>query len=353
MRVLIVGSDKHWAIENYFLDHFQSVSGVAAELFPAHHIFHKYYYRSIFNKIRFRLGLSSIYQKINEDLLDYVSEFQPDIVWVFKGMEIFPATLEKIKASGTFLANYNPDHPFEYAHKGSGNANVRNSIPLYDLHFSYSKNILKQIRERYGIAGEWLPFAYQPVDNPPHIPEEDIRKVCFIGNPDKIRAELIGYLAERGLPIDVYGNGWQKFANAFADTQVGIHPPVFQEAFSKTAVQYRVQLNVFRPQNEGSHNMRTFEMPALGCIMLAPYSEEHIELFEENQEAFYYRNREEAYQKAKEILALPKEKAMEIKKSVQARSQKSRYTYEDRAKQVLKFFENYLRKVRESDVTAG
>jgi spore maturation protein CgeB len=347
MRILIVGSDKHWAIENYFLDYFQNQEGIKAELFPAHNIFHQFYYRSIVNKVSFRLGLSRIYQKINAGLLENVKNFQPDIVWVFKGMEIFPGTLKKLKEQSLFLVNYNPDHPFVFAHRGSGNQNVLEGIPYYDLHLSYSKNILLEIQKKYGIKGEWLPFAYQPNEKVIHIPKQDKNRVCFIGNPDKIRTNFIRFLGERGIPVDVYGHYWEKYLKKLGNLPIRIHAPVFQEAFQQTAVQYRVQLNIFRPQNKDSHNMRTFEMPALGCIMLAPYSIEHSILFEENKEAFYYRDQEEAFRKAQQILALSQEQAFQIKQNALNRSKGSGYTYDDRARQVLEYFRHHLKRPKE------
>jgi spore maturation protein CgeB len=191
--------------------------------------------------------------------------------------------------------------------------------------------------------GEWLPFAYQPLENTPSITKEDINKVCFIGNPDDLRMKMIQYLGQKGLSIDVYGNHWEQYATQFKGYDISIHPPVFHEAFAETVLKYRLQLNIFRPHNIGSHNMRTFEVPAVGGIMLAPYSEEHVLLFEEDQEAFYYRNQEEAFEKAREIIALSAEKALEIKRRAKERSLQSHYTYRDRAKQVLAAFQNVLK----------
>ncbi len=348
MRILIVGSDKHWAIENYFLNYFQAQEGIEADLFPGHNIFHEFYYQSIFNKVSFRLGLSRIYKRINAQLIAKANDFQPDVIWVFKGMEIFPSTLQKLKKQNIFLANYNPDHPFVFAHRGSGNQNVLEGLPYYDLHLSYSKNILSEIQKKYGIQGEWLPFAYQPVEEKVSIPKKDEKRVCFIGNPDKIRADFIRFLGEQGVPVDVYGHYWEKHLRGLKNSPIRIHPPVFQEAFQRTAVQYRVQLNIFRPQNKDSHNMRTFEMPALGCIMLAPYSAEHLILFEENKEAFYYHDREDACRKAKQILGLSQEQAFQVKQNALRRSKESGYTYDDRARHVLEYFAHHFERSKEA-----
>jgi hypothetical protein len=49
-----------------------------------------------------------------------------------------------------------------------------------------------------------------------------------------------------------------------------------------------VCLNLLRPQNQGSHNMRTFELPAMGGLMLTCRTEEQQEFFPENESCFMY-----------------------------------------------------------------
>jgi len=48
-----------------------------------------------------------------------------------------------------------------------------------------------------------------------------------------------------------------------------------------------------RPQNQGSHNMKSFEIPAMGGFMIANRSREHLELFKEDSEIACYENSEE------------------------------------------------------------
>lgn len=118
MKILVVGSKKEWAIENHYVKHLRSF-GVDIECYYAHDIFYEYFYKSMLNKALFRGGFSKIYEIINTDLIKIVEENHYDIVWIFKGMEIFPRTLEILKSKGAYLTNFNPDHPFLYNFKGS------------------------------------------------------------------------------------------------------------------------------------------------------------------------------------------------------------------------------------------
>ena len=337
MRILIIGSNKKWAFENHYIKHLNNI-GQQVKSFPAHDLFYAYYYKSLLNKLIFRSGLSSIYQSINNELIRLTETEKFDILWIFKGMEIFPETLDKIKKRGIKLVNFNPDHPFIHTFRGSGNANVTNSIGCYNLHLCYNLSVKNRIETEFKIKCEWLPFGYEETDV--HFPSEkiEILRGCFIGNPDKYRASTIKQLAEKGIPIDLYGHNWKKWVPARQGMEISYHPAVYKGDFNKVATQYRLQLNIFRPHNDNSHNMRTFEMPGLGCIMLAPESKEHSLLFNDTDEAFFYKSEEDLYGKANLILNMDYETALAIRKKAIQRSVNSEYSYRNRAAQVIEIF---------------
>ncbi|MDA9312908.1 glycosyltransferase [Vicingaceae bacterium] len=328
-NVLLVGSNSKWAIERHFVKYMTGCCNLF--FFNARGIFLNYYYANYLNKIFFRLGISSIISQINKELLEIVKKRDFDAILVFKGMEIYPETLDKLKQSGIMLFNYNPDHPYEFFGSGSGNENVEKGIKLYHHHFSYSQAIIKGLKENYAVSCTWVPFGYEK-SHPPST-EKDIRSICFIGNPDKDRAKTINNLLQNDIEVDVYGNGWDNFL--IRNDGLKCFDAIYGDDFIRIAQMYRVQLNTFRPHNYGSHNMRTFEMPAIGCIMLAPYSEEHSLLYDNKKEVFFYESEEELIGMAKLILALEDEQAFEIKKKAHQRSVLSNYNYAQRAEIIM------------------
>jgi hypothetical protein len=342
MKILVVGSNKEWAFENHYIKHLVNQEQQISS-FPAHDIFYTYYYKNIFNKLIFRIGLSSIYKTINDKLIKLTNSEKFDVLWVFKGMEIFPETLEKIKMASVKIVNFNPDHPFVHTFRGSGNSNVKNSIGCYDLHLCYNLSVKNRIEAEYKIKCEWLPFGYEEAEVKFPTRENEILRGCFIGTPDKYRASTLKQLAESGLPIDLYGQGWEKWVPAHKGMDLSYHPAVYKTDFNKVATKYRLQLNIFRPHNDNSHNMRTFEMPALGCIMLAPESREHSLLFNDSKEAFFYKNEIDLYNKALSILNMDYETALVIRKKAYYRSLDSEYCYRKRAEQVIKIFKTLLK----------
>ena len=59
----------------------------------------------------------------------------------------------------------------------------------------------------------------------------------------------------------------------------------------------KINLNVLRTQNKGSHNMRTFDIPACGGFMLHEYSDEVVDFFEPGKEMDTFKSAEECLDK--------------------------------------------------------
>jgi spore maturation protein CgeB len=332
MKLLLVGSDHIWSLEKIYYKYLKELQ-VDLQFFPAQNYFYSYYNRSVLNKIIYRSGISGIINKINKQLREAILHFKPGIVWVFKGMEILPSTLEWMKTQNIILVNYNPDNPFIFSSVGSGNKNIKQSIFFYDLHFTYDHEIKKQL-EMKGCNTAMLPFGfdlnetlYKDCCN-----QKEIIKTCFLGNPDKHRADFLKSLAEKGLEIDIYGHHWDKFIH---HPNVNLFAPVYGDDFWKTLYKYRVQLNLMRVHNNNSHNMRSFEIPGVGAIMLAPDTPDHRLFFEDNQEVYLFNDLLQCAKKIDNILILATDEANKIRHAARDRSLNSGYAYEKRTALVL------------------
>ncbi len=189
---------------------------------------------------------------------------------------------------GICLVNFNGDNPFIFSGSGSGNKNVLKCLPLFDLHLTYNLAIKKRLDTEYEVKTGFLPFGFDVSDEIYErcCRQEEINKVCFLGNPDPIRTAFIRRLAAGGLAVDIYGGKEWKELETHAG--VSVFPPVYGEDAWKILRRYRVQLNLMRPHNKDSHNMRSFEVPGIGGIMLAPATTEHRIFFSDGKEAFLF-----------------------------------------------------------------
>lgn len=343
MKILIVGSNNKWAIERYYVKYLQAC-GAEVVIYPAADIVFDYHSKNLLNKVLFKTKLKTGYKEVNRGLMEMAKATRPDIIWVFKGMEIYPETLDSLKKSHFRLANYNPDHPFIIISSGSGNRNVSDSVGLYDLHFCYHNNLLQEIREKFGIATVFLPFAYEATDVVYTDPAEirEINKICFQANPDEYRAHVIQLLSKNGFEVDVFGYQWDKYGIRGLKN-VNVYGLTSRKDFWRMNQEYRLQLNLFRKYNTGSHNMRTFEIPAVGGIQLAPYSEEQAGFFTPDEEIFLFRNEQELVEKAEAVLKMDEYKIQAIRNKARKRSLDSDYTFQNRARTVYEAFDKMIK----------
>ena len=256
MKILLVGSNFSYAIERYFVRYLTEM-GVTIEHFAAQDMVLEFCSKNIVNKILFHSKIYTGYTAVNKILLETAEAFNPDIVWIFKGMEIFPKTIQQLKIEGIKTVNFNGDHPFIFSGRGSGNKNVSESFPLYDAHFTYMDSLKKVIENNYHIQSFLLPFGYELSDSLYETCnfKETKPYACFIGNPDEIRVSFIRELISAKIPIDLYGHSWNKYIEM--NELCTIYEPVYGEAFWKTVRQYRIQLNIFRKHNAVSYTHLT------------------------------------------------------------------------------------------------
>lgn len=205
MNILIVGSNDIWAIEQYYYKHLNNIAGVDAEIFSTSRFKQKYL--NVVRRVerRFLPSKNSLHHLINKALLSTVEKERPDVILVFKGMEVYPETLKKINRIAT-TTNYNPDHPFIFSSRGSGNQNIVDSIGLYHMHFSYHRDVCKTIKKKFNIPCHWLPFGYELDPLMYELAKENLmeqQRVCFVGNPDEKRLKMIQQMNQKGILIDV------------------------------------------------------------------------------------------------------------------------------------------------------
>jgi spore maturation protein CgeB len=247
----------------------------------------------------------------------------------------------KIRSKNVLLANFNPDHPYVRTMKSHGGKRVADLVNFYDVYFTYSIDLHNYLKTRRPNV-YFLPFAFESISKPCEIvtEAEEIVKVCFVGNPDQPRAELVQRLANSGVCIDVYGKKWDSLVGANSNIVVK-GEALLGDLFSILG-QYRVQLNIFREHNIGSHNMRSFEIMAAYGIQLTPFSKELEVLFENETEIIFYKSYDELFLKIEELLALDYRDARLIRERVKKKIELGSFSYLDRAELVNHIFNHHL-----------
>ena len=102
------------------------------------------------------------------------------------------------------------------------------------------------------------------------IKKNNKKKITFIGAYDEYRYKILSGINSR---VDIYGNNWPKFKKHT------INKYVKNEELREIVAKSEISLNILRKQNFTSHNMKTFEIPSMGGLMLTTKSAEQNKFF--------------------------------------------------------------------------
>jgi spore maturation protein CgeB len=343
-NILLVGQFVAGALERFYVEGLQQ-SGVTVTPYNIAGQYFSILNKSLCNRVINKLSPDTIYKPLNDQFVQWIDKKKFDVILVFKGMELFPETVKLLRKHAKVVANLNADHPFEYYSAGAGNKNVYNSISHFDVHFSYAKSIVEQLKSTFKKDAYCIPFGYSTSVKPAvetTSPKYNNR-VLFVGQYDDERASYLNKLKFKGL--DIYGNLKWKTRNFFRPyIQMAYkNKPLFDKEYVDAVISCTGMINLLRKQNivEDSHNMRTFEVPGYGGLLIAQRTKEQQEYFEEDKEAIYFDSQEELKDKLT-FLCDNDTTAQQIKKAGHERAVRSNYSYDHRSREMLGYLQQYF-----------
>jgi spore maturation protein CgeB len=344
MKVMITTTKRPDTLATYYTKYLSCIAGI--ELFPVY-TFDKeeqYIQESFLQKVRTHFLPGALTKLISNYLEEEIHKSKPDVLIIIKGMYIGVDLIRRAKEQGVFLVNYNPDHPLYFETRASGNSNITNAVPYYDLMFTYSPLIAKQLQEYFPrLRTTILPFGYEESKyNTNEISSNSlIKKLCFAGTADRTRGDFISSLIKSKVYVDVYGRGYSKYIHSDS-AYLRLFPEVSGEDYLYILQRYAVALNLYRTQNVGSHNMRSFEIPAVGGIQLVEYSEQMNGIFKNRSEVFLYKTSTELQGVISDVLNYSDQNLLEMKNTIRDKTLGAHFSYKDRAQQMIEVIRAYM-----------
>ena len=264
-----------------------------------------------------------------------------DIVFVYKGNYIFPSTIKYIKTkSKAKIFSYNNDDPFTKDIPKYYWRHFIKGLQYYDWNFVYrEKNI--QDYKNLGINNVSILRSYYIKENNFYI--SGIQKeydVVFIGHwENDSRDEIIKYLIENGIKIKLFGTLWEKSKYyKYLKEKIGNIKPIYKEEYNLTINKAKIALVFLSKINNDTYTRRCFEIPATKTMMMAEYTDDLANnLFEEDKEAVYFKNKEELLEKIKYYLA-NEDKIKEIGENGYKRLMRDGHEVVDRCKEIIKVY---------------
>jgi hypothetical protein len=259
----------------------------------------------LWRRVRHRLRIPREFDRENARLLELVRAERPDLVWIEKGLTIHPATLRRARKlrPGCRLVSYSAD---DMMNPRNQSRYWRRSVALYDVHVTTKTHNIDELYAAGARRVVFTPKSYDPHTHRPLALSEADRvafgaRVGFIGSWEAERARSIRFLGEHGIPVRVWGAGWDR---------LGPPPPAVRiENRGLYGMEYAMGINgtdinlcFLRKSNRDRQTARSIEIPACGAFMLAERTDEHLELFREGEEADFFASDRELLDKIRYYL---------------------------------------------------
>jgi spore maturation protein CgeB len=228
-------------------------------------------------------------------------------------------------------ANFLTDDPWNHAHRAAW---FLEALPNYDFVFTPRRANVANLQTLGCRVVHYLPFAYAPEVHFPEAVSDRERgqfqsDVMFAGGADADRVPYFEALREAALRLALYGHDWQKHSKLGSCFRGHADPATLRKAVAGA----KICLCLIRHANRDSHAMRSYEVPAIGGIILAEETDDHKQMFGE-EGALYFRNIPEMISKAKWLVAHEAE-ARQMAARAHARITGGANTYRDRLQSIL------------------
>lgn len=240
-------------------------------------------------------------KKINKEIIERIIACDYDVIWIDKGIVVYPETLKEIKrlSYDTKIVSYSPDN---MALRHNQSQQYLECIPLYDYIITNKSYIIEDMNRMGAKNVIFVNNSFSEDFHKPYELSEEERNelggdVGFIGAWEEERCKSILYLADHGVKVKVFGDAkWDKYANYSPNLTI-MGRLLMNEDYCKSLRAFRISLCFLRKMNFDKQTTRSVEIPACGGFMMAERTDEHLNLFTENKEAVYFSSDEELLDK--------------------------------------------------------
>ncbi len=330
-NIIIFGSSSKTSIEKKFFFEFKKINKLT-KIYDTDLYFPKIFKLNFINKIFLfpRILFNSIL------MLIICFNSKNSLILVFKGQFFLSFIIKFLKSRNNhYFINFNGDDPFNLSIIDISTKSLIKSLGEYNLVLIWSKRILKKIKtQKISNKIEYLPFGYDKMITSFNS-KKNRKRVIFYGSWDKYRENFLNKIKLDELYI--FGTGWEHSSKTFFHHKNIISKEISRDQIIKEISRSYAVINIFRKQNYGSHNMKTFEIPAYGGIQFSQYSKEVSVFFKKNRSIFFYRSASDLVKKLRRFKKLNSFDIF-IKNSLKDVKNES---YKERANKILQYVKKH------------
>lgn len=260
----------------------------------------------ISRSLAFRLRFGPAVGAINQYVKDRLATERYDLIWVDKGVCLWPSVVRTLRSRATRLVYYTPDTSFLNNHSRFFNQ----TIGLYDRVVTTKSLELDEYSRRMDRSR--LLLLTQTYDRHLHFSryefEQKRPEAVLIGLCEPDREECVKRLLDAEINVRIGGKGWESFLRRH-QRSLFLHfegDAVFGDHYAEVLGRASVGLGLLTRRFPELHTTRTFEIPACGTL-LATLDNKEVRGFFGPDEALFFRSYQELARSVAQLLANPSE----------------------------------------------
>ena len=222
----------------------------------------------ILRSIQWRWSPRLLTRQLNRDLQGVVSSGRLfDLVWIDKGIWVFPETVRYFAGRIARVVHYTPDAQI----LSNRSPHFLRSIRQLYTQVVTTKSFEVDLYYRHGaksvtlVTQSFCPTRYAK----PTPMEAAAVDIGFVGDFKPNYGTVISNLCSAGFDVAVWGPGWRR-ANALSGvpSRVVRGSGLWQEAYVNALASFKIGLGLLSKRIPEQHTTRTLEIPAAGTFLL-------------------------------------------------------------------------------------
>lgn len=296
---------------------------------------------------------------LNREILARAARFRPDVLWLEKATYVFPRTFYRLRRDPSLLFVYHNTDDWRldvnWIHRAHWRF-LRRTIRNYDVHITSNLWNVDEFRAAGFPHVVHMELAANPaVRVSGEISEAERRAlgapVGFIGHWEPVTERRLLHLVRGGIPLKIYGGGWDDAQAAEGLSQAIQHRLVIGDEYARAIVSFDINIGIVSTWNRNHTASRTFQIPALGAFLLHQRNEVVTRYFKEGVEAEFFDSDDELLEKCRHYLAHPDERRR-IAEAGRRRCIESGYFEIDRVRAILPALQEAVQTRRAGRVSA-
>lgn len=271
-------------------------------------------HRASFSGVLGTLHFKSGYRLIQRTLCDWLESLEFgegfDVVWVDSGYLFGRENVRKLKQFGERTILYCIDDPAG-GRDGHRFDSLRAAIPEYDLCVSVRPPTIADLIRIGAKRTLKVMMSYDEIahalTSDVEVPESLRSDVAFVGTwmRGEGRDEFILELDAAGVPVSIWGDRWPKSRHWKRLEKCWRGPAISSDTYRSVIRGAKLCLGLLSSGNRDEHTTRSFEIPAIGGLLCAKRTPEHMQLYEDRKQAVFWDDAKECAETCKELLANP------------------------------------------------